>query len=215
MPLCGQYKLAGVDVWVWNITETVDELLGLVPESCASYALRVFKSDKRCSEWLAVRAILASEFGDSVAIVYDDAGKPMLDGVCGSVTISHTDGYAVVAYSRDVDVGVDVERVSRNVVALAGRFMAAEILDKAAPDKRNFVALVHWCAKEALFKIVGNLGGNFKDNILVGAFEPQEKGSVQLSLFGVDSAAGANFVADYSVVDGLLFVLCRGLNNRS
>ena len=33
MPLCGQYKLAGVDVWVWNITETVDELLGLVPES--------------------------------------------------------------------------------------------------------------------------------------------------------------------------------------
>ena len=209
MPLCGQYKLAGVDVWVWNITETVDELLGLVPESCASYALRVFKSDKRCSEWLAVRAILASEFGDSVAIVYDDAGKPMLDGVCGSVTISHTDGYAVVAYSRDVDVGVDVERVSRNVVALAGRFMAAEILDKAAPDKRNFVALVHWCAKEALYKIVGNLGGNFKDNISVAIFEPEESGCVQVTLAGLCSPKGDSFVADYFVLDGLLVMLCR------
>ena len=213
MPLFRQFQLSGVDILVWKITETVDELLQMVPADCASFALEKFASKKRCSEWLAVRALLAQKL-DNVRVVYDAVGKPSLDGCCGNISISHTDGYAVVALSRNYEIGVDVESLSRDIMSLSHRFMPAESFNEVLPGKRNFVALVHWCAKEALFKIVGNLGGNFKDNILVGAFEPQEKGSVQLSLFGVESAAGANFVADYSVVDSLLFVLCRRLNNR-
>ena len=104
MPLCRQFQLSGVDILVWKITETVDELLQMVPADCASFALEKFTSKKRCSEWLAVRALLVQQL-DGVRIVYDAEGKPSLDGYCANISISHTDGYAVVALSRNGEIG--------------------------------------------------------------------------------------------------------------
>ena len=86
--------------------------------------------------------------------------------------------------------------------------MLPDVLDAYQPGERNFVALVHWCAKEALFKIVGDLGGNFKDNIHVAPFEVAENGQVQLALVGLDGVGDGKFVAGYSVLDELLVVLC-------
>lgn len=209
MPLLGKYTVAGVDVWVWKVTETLDELLPMVPDECAAYALDNFSSRKRRTEWLAVRAAVAQSFGDGVRIVYDAAGKPLLDGVDGCISISHTDGYAVVAYSRDGDVGVDVELPARDVASVARRFMPSELLDGLSLGERNSVALLHWCAKEALFKIVGDLGGNFKDNICVAPFVPGDEGRLSLSLVGIDCDGARGFVADYYIRDGLLVVLCR------
>lgn len=209
MPLLGRYKLADSDVWVWKITETVDELSAMVPAASASLALEKFASRKRRAEWLAVRAIVVQQFGKGVDIVYDVAGKPMLDAACGYVSISHTKGYAVVAFSRVSEIGVDVELMSRNVADVADRYMPAELLEKVPLGERNSVALFHWCAKEALYKIVGDLGGNFKDNISVGLFEPGERGTVPVELVGLDFYGCRRFVADFLVLDDLLVVLCR------
>ena len=209
MPLLGQYSVAGADVLVWKVTETLDELLGMVSPLCAAYALENFASTKRCVEWLAVRAVVARLFGADVRIMYDATGKPRLDGVDGCVSISHTEGYAVVAFSRDGEIGVDVELLTRDVVPVARRFMPLELLDGLSASERNCVALLHWCAKEALFKIVGDLGGTFKDNISVAPFSFEDKGQVKLSLVGVDNAGENSFVADYCVFNGLLVTLCR------
>ena len=209
MPLLEQYELSGVRLLVWKVTETLEELQGMVLPSLAARACEVFASEKRCTEWLAVRALLRSSLGDDVHVVYDTAGKPSLEGIEGDISISHTDGYVAVALSTCGGVGVDIELLSRNVMAVAGRFMSVDLLGTVHPDEKNFVALVHWCAKEALYKIVGNLGGNFKDNISVGAFEPSGEGSVPLALVGVDNVGGNAFVADYSVLGDLLVVLCR------
>ena len=209
MPLSVRHGWDGVDVWLWKITETADELSCLVPEEQAFYAREAFASVKRRAEWLAVRAILALKFGGRVQIVYDGAGKPLLDGVAGYVSVSHTKGYAVVAFSRDSEVGVDVELTSRDVMSVAGRFMPAESLDVYPPVERNRVALLNWCAKEALFKITGDLGGNFKENISVGNFELKACGRLPLSLVEVDCPGEPLYVADYSFNDDLLVVLCR------
>lgn len=209
MPLQRKLCWDGVDVWVWKITETADELSQLVPEGLACYAREKFASEKRRAEWLAVRAIMAQLFGDSAHIVYDVAGKPSIEGVVGYISVSHTKGYAVVAFSRECEVGVDVELVSRDVLPVAGRFMPAESLDVFPSVKRNKVALLNWCAKEALFKITGDLGGNFKDNISVGELGSGERGRVTLTLTGVDCPSEPLFVADYSFCEELLVVLCR------
>ena len=82
-------------------------------------------------------------------------------------------------------------------------------LDALPPAERNRAALVDWCAKEALYKIVGDLGGNFKDNILVDGFGLEDEGRVALSLVGVDCPGELLYVADYSFYDDLLVVLCR------
>jgi phosphopantetheinyl transferase len=158
---------------------------------------------------LAVRAIVAQQFGDKARVVYDVAGKPSIEGVAGYISVSHTKGYAVVAFSRECEVGVDVELVSRDVLSVAGRFMPAESLDVFPSVERNKVALLNWCAKEALFKITGDLGGNFKDNISVGELGSGERGRVTLTLTGVDCPSEPLFVADYSFCEELLVVLCR------
>jgi phosphopantetheinyl transferase len=94
MPLQRKLCWDGVDVWVWKITETTDELSQLVPEGLACYAREKFASEKRRAEWLAVRVIMAQLFGDSAHIVYDVAGKPSIEGVSGYISVSHTKGYA-------------------------------------------------------------------------------------------------------------------------
>lgn len=209
MPLQRTLCWDGVDVWVWKITETADELSLLVPGEQACYAREEFASEKRRAEWLAVRAIVALQFGDKTRVVYDVAGKPSIEDVAGYISVSHTKGYAVVAFSRECEVGVDVELVSRDVLPVAGRFMPAESLDVFPSVERNKVALLNWCAKEALFKITGDLGGNFKDNISVGELGSGEKGRVTLTLTGVDCLGEPLFVADYSFCEELLVVLCR------
>ena len=209
MPLAGLYNLGGADVRVWKITETVDELALLVDEECAAYARAMFPSGKRCAEWLAVRALVARQFGGQAQIVYDDAGKPSLEGAGGYLSISHTDGYAVIAFSQECEVGVDVELVSRNVLSASRRFMPQGALDALPPAERNRAALVDWCAKEALYKIVGDLGGNFKENISVECPAVEESGRFALSLVGLDYAGELLYVADYSFYDDLLVVLCR------
>ena len=209
MPLQRKLCWDGVDVWVWKITETADELSLLVPGEQACYAREAFASEIRRAEWLAVRAIVAQQFGDKARVVYDVAGKPSIEDVAGYISVSHTKGYAAVAFSRECEVGVDVELVSRDVLPVAGRFMPAESLDVFPSVERNKVALLNWCAKEALFKITGDLGGNFKDNISVGELGSGERGRVTLTLTGVDCLGEPLFVADYSFCEELLVVLCR------
>ena len=209
MPLVRSLQWDGVDVWVWKIAETVDELSLLVPEPQAEYAREMFSSLERRAEWLSVRAILARQFNGQAHIIYDRAGKPLLEGVDGYVSVSHTKGYAVVAFSRECEIGVDVELAERNVLPVAGRFMPAESLESLSPEKRNVTALVSWCAKEALYKITGDLGGNFKDNISVGDVDAGKDGRVALALVGIECSGEPLYVADYSFNEELLVVLCR------
>ena len=209
MPLQRKFCWDSVDVWIWKITETTDELSLLVPGEQACYARDAFASEVRRAEWLAVRAIVAQQFGDKARVVYDVAGKPSIEGAPGYISVSHTKGYAAVAFSRECEVGVDVELLSRDVLPVAARFMPAESLDVFPSVERNRVALVNWCAKEALFKITGDLGGNFKDNISVGELGEGETGHVALTLMGVEYPGEPLFVADYSFCEELLVVLCR------
>lgn len=207
MPLLRQYKIGGAEVSVWKITETVDELSLLVPKEIAAACIEKFSSEKRRLEWLAVRAMVAQLYGPAARVVYDATGRPALAGADISISISHTEGYAAIACSRDFVLGLDVERPTRSVLSVAERFIQAEVLCNMLPDEANRLALCHWCAKEALFKITGNLGGNFKDNISVDCSGINESGSFSLKLAGLECAG--SFIADYRFVDGLLLVLCR------
>ena len=209
MPLYKQYKVDDIEVSVWSITETLDELLRLAPEMCAETCLRKFSSEKRRKEWLAVRVMVRRLFGYDVRVGYDASGKPLLEGKEGFVSISHTDGFAVVAISSASEIGVDAELLSRDVLAVSSRFMQDGLLDNLPADKANLAALLHWCAKEALFKITGNLGGNFKDNIAVAPFWPAEIGELALELVGVECGCDKYFTASYSNIGNLLIVVCR------
>lgn len=120
-----------------------------------------------------LRALLASYLDvpvSAVALDDDAKGKPRLKPVPAgfpagpSVPIafnwSHSGDYALIALARDGALGVDIERLGKNLRALeiAQRFFdpaeaeALAALDDAARE-RAFIGL--WCAKEAVLKAVG------------------------------------------------------------
>lgn len=192
---------------IWKITETIEELSSLVDDATMlSYANEHFAGVKRRSEWLATRLLVKELLGHGAQIEYDDAGKPFIVGI-PSLSISHTDGYVAVILSYDSPVGIDIERRNRNMGVTYRRFMNEQERAGLREKNRNDMMLVHWTAKEALFKITGNLGGSFKENITLSHFEFCEKGVVSLSLSGVEYPCSI-FRVEFVVTEDFVLSIC-------
>ena len=88
-------------------------------------------------------------------------GRPRVDHPGGRVnlSISHSGERSVVAFARDVDIGVDVERIAMRgprlpLSALAGS--ERSILEDL-PDERRLPAFIrYWTRKEATLKATGD-----------------------------------------------------------
>jgi len=104
----------------------------------------------------------------AVALDEDARGKPFLansmgpsgDGTAFEFNWSHSGDYALVALSRGGAVGVDIERLGKNLraIEIARRFFdagEAEILTALDPDPRERAFIGLWCAKAAVLKAVG------------------------------------------------------------
>ena len=101
----------------------------------------------RKNEQRAVQQLLtAMTGGDAVEITHEESGKPVLDG--WHISISHTKGYAAVLLSKNHEVGIDIEYVSERVKRIADRFLRP---DEQAENTIDL--LLHWCAKEAVYKL--------------------------------------------------------------
>lgn len=201
MPLSLQTKMGDANVSVWSITETEEELVNLVPYDC-SHALASMSGERRRKEWLAVRALLAEVCGSDERICYDEWGKPFLASGSGFITVSHTDGYALIAYSEEVEVGADIELISRDVTRVARKFVPEiEIEDY----KCNSMLLLRWCVCEALFKLVGDVEGTYKDNIRMKPLRPRSSGSMTVVLYdSADDIGGCKYTANYMKAGDLL-----------
>lgn len=205
MPLYREFNLGKASVAVWKITETAEELLSRLP---AEYipAVLLLRDGQRRTEWLAVRILLERMCGADARIVYDEAGKPLLIGAAGYIGVSHTKGYALLAYSTVNPLGVDMERVDRDVSTAARRFLNESSLSAVPASERDIYMLASWCACEALFKLVGDVGGTYKENVIVKPFRPGTQGTMDVSIKGISPTLDCDFEAMY-VNDRELFIL--------
>lgn len=205
MPLYREFNLGKATVAVWKITETAEELLSRLPAEYIPAAL-LLRDGQRRTEWLAVRILLERMCGADARIVYDEAGRPVLSGAVGYISVSHTDGYALLAYSLSNPVGVDMEHVDRNVSTAARRFLNESHLNTVSDSWRATYMLASWCACEALFKLVGDVGGTYKKNVIVRPFLLGTQGTMDVSIKGISPTLDCDFEAMY-VNDGELFIL--------
>lgn len=110
--------------------------------------------------------LLATYLGipESAVILRDETrGKPRLvhqgaDAL--DFNWSHSGDYALVALARGLELGVDIERLGKNLRALelARRFFdpsEADALAALEPDECEHAFIGLWCAKEAVLKAVG------------------------------------------------------------
>lgn len=158
----------GVSLGLWQMNESPEQLFDLYPHLLPyrSSLDNKYKNDGRKLEFLAIRALmyemlrvngaskgLLSHAGD---FTHNGQGKPLFRGY--HVSISHTKGYAALILSKKSEVAVDIEYMSDRVERIASKFLRK---DERADSL--YAKLVHWCAKETVFKLFSEENLLFED----------------------------------------------------
>jgi 4'-phosphopantetheinyl transferase len=137
-----------------------------------------FEKDRRrfIASRRALRVVLSKYLSiapQDVAFFYATHGKPELtSGLSESgirFNLSHSGELALIAVVQDLQVGVDIELINREVAfdKIASRFFPPEetcILRCLSPEKRARVFFSSWTRKEAYIKALGNGFSLLTDN---------------------------------------------------
>lgn len=189
---------------VWRIEERSDELLSLLGNKDYLCGLSAMRTEKRQQEWLASRTALKEILGQEALIHYRENGAPFLEDKTSALSISHTKGYAAVLLSEQAVAGIDIEYRSDRVLKIRSRFMSTE--EEAGIDKFHEVEhlLIHWCAKEALFKMMGQEDVDFVRHLHVLPFPYNETGYFKVR--ESCTPEGASYILNYLVKPDFILV---------
>lgn len=165
---------------VWKIEEDIDTLMGLVTlDNDEKKRYKGFSSNSRKLEFLSVRALLAELIGKEAKIVYNKNNKPFLKDGSRFISISHSHKLTSILLSTNEKVGLDLEYMSTNIAAIAFKFLNRKEKVTSEQEKRRFHLYVHWCAKEALYKICDKEGISIRKNITIEPFELKDSGEIK------------------------------------
>jgi phosphopantetheinyl transferase (holo-ACP synthase) len=170
---CGCY------LGIWKITEDLDTLLSnitLTREELETFDRFIHLPRK--IEWLSVRVLLKAMTDQELSIYYNGNRKPFITDNSFFISISHSRDLTSILLSRDRKVGIDLEYMSHRIGSIAHKFINDN--DEITPDQeqKKYHMYIHWCAKEALYKICDKQDINFKDNLTIEPFRPLERGTI-------------------------------------
>lgn len=179
MSLYRTYKKGDFVVGVWKVEETLEQLQSMLHFSLYASDIQHFKSEKRKLEWLAVRVLLKELVGEEKRIAYLPSGKPYLADGSSCVSFSHTQGYVAVAMHPSKEVGVDIEQYGTRVQRLAVRFVREDEMSSVEAGDEIYALLLHWSAKETMFKMMSQSDVDFLDHLHILPFKPSESGEMK------------------------------------
>ena len=154
---------------IWRMDETLEELMELSLHHY-DHELEAISNDVRKKERILSRYLLEMLIGRKAEVKYEASGKPIMDGV--NFSISHTKNYVAVIVGSGI-VGVDIEHKSDRIFKVTEKIMHPEELNtlssytKNSEEKGIFsseaqkFALLCWCAKETVFKMIDEIGVDF------------------------------------------------------
>lgn len=192
---------------VWEITEDYQTLHSMVKLDRKEKArLASFRSETRKLEWLSVRALIKSMKGDRAKITYNAENKPFLNGGSGNISISHSRNLTAILVSPDKRVGIDLEYMSGKISKLGHKFLNSREALTEKKENKKFHLYLHWCAKEALYKICDKQDVNFREGITILPFEPEDNGFIRGHI--VNSAGEEDFDLEYLHHENYALVWC-------
>ncbi len=192
---------------IWELNESSSTLLRdfrLSEKEQAAY--NKISNERRKREFLAVRILLQNMIKEKRELQYTSSGKPFIDrNFC--ISISHSAELAVVLLT-DKPAGIDVENLQRNTEKIATRFLSdTELQHTNSTPNPSYTRIFYWCAKEAMFKCTSPDGVEFKSQILIEPFLPDNsRGKFYGQL--VKNNRLINFVFYYCVVKNNALVYC-------
>lgn len=172
--LIHKYTNTDYTLGVWKITESADTLLSQLEKVESDTLCQEYHSESRLLEIAATRVLLSHIIHRSAKIEYQPNGKPYLRDYPLNISISHTKGYAAVILSHSECPGIDVEYISDRVKRIRSRFVSdKEFID---PENEIIHLLLHWSAKETMYKSLSKEGVELKSDFLINSFIPASSG---------------------------------------
>jgi 4'-phosphopantetheinyl transferase len=164
---------------VWKIEVDLKTLLeSVVLDNGDKKKYKVFASTSRRLEFLSVRALLAELIGNDARIVYNKNNKPFLKDGSRFISISHSQKLTAILLSTNEKVGIDLEYMGSNIGRIAFKFINRKEKITKVEEDRKYHLYLHWCAKEALYKICDKEGISIKKNITIEPFEVKDSGTI-------------------------------------
>ena len=186
MPNYAHHTFEWGGIAIWHITETTDELYALLDTEKYDSQLLGMKNEVRRAEWLAVRLLVKELFGPEAEVAYHPTGRPYLKNSTTHISISHTKGFAAVAYHHEAPVGMDIEYLSSRVERIALRFTTrdeASYIDRHDESVRQMYHLINWSAKETLYKLFDSPSmAEFKEVFHIAPYALAECGTMNATV---------------------------------
>ncbi len=211
MPIFDTLHLEGVNIYIWKLDESIDELVvachdrGIEPDSSAMAC----KSTSRKREKLAEQLLLREIFHAPVKLEHDANGAPLINIHGISISISHTAGWLCMAFTNSHRyMGIDIEAFNKRVLNVRQKFLNDYEL-AWIPSEDITANMLAWTAKEAIYK--ANLtpgtslaGGINLDRFAISSDMPiRYKGHV-IALnrtFSVASECRDNFILSLAILE--------------
>ena len=184
MALYAQLTDADTSIGIWKMEEEEAELLTRLPQA-VSEGVERYKAPHRRLEWLSVRLLLLTllhrEESDEPLIGYSPSGAPYLLDGSKAISISHTKGYVAVMLTPPAQKpGLDIEQWGDRVCKVAPRFLRVDDVTPIYHDSPVAALLVHWSAKEALYKALDEQEAvDFKAHLRLFPFAMATEGEME------------------------------------
>lgn len=172
MPFLKKIEVENGILGIWGLTESVDSLIAAFHFSVNEETeFKKFQLKKRQSEYLSARLLLHELLGEKTEIIYQESGRPQLKDSTQNISISHSSDLLAVFVS-DYLPGIDVEIANRNIDKVVSRFLHPKELEwTEKSENRQFLRILLWCAKEAIYKCACHPGIQFDTQIFIHPFE--------------------------------------------
>ena len=192
---------------LWEITEDYDTLRSnLILDEKDITTVENFKNHRRKLEWLSVRTLLKRMLGKDSKIVYGPERKPYLHDNSYNISISHSKNFTAILLSKKKRVGLDLEFMTSKILRIADKFLRPEELENIEKDQELYHLYLHWCAKEALYKICDKVDINFVTNLSIEPFKPKAKGLISGTVD--NSYMNEKFILSYFALKNYSIVWC-------
>jgi 4'-phosphopantetheinyl transferase len=210
MPIAKIDKINTNSVWcLWEITESKEQLMNkLVLSEDGKHEIEMISHPVKQKERLAARCCvqeLVKHIGKEYeGIVKDEHDKPHLVGLNHHISITHSFPYAAAILHKKLPVGIDIQKPVEKLGRIAHRFLNEQEFSDSQGDVKKIC--VYWAGKEAIYKLNGKVGLNFKNDIEIAPFELHKRDVVK-SVFSIGENS-ARIALNYQEFRGHIVAYC-------
>ncbi len=198
-----KYQSCGSHILLWEITESEDELLSLLPANILIN--KDFESSKvglKRLEMLASRAAI-STLAKYLNIAFDEIekdefGKPYLGNCSWQISLTHSKRYIGVIFNPNKPVGIDIEMPQIKMWKIKERLFTQPECDLIG-DSLTTMCLF-WSAKEALYKLYGKRGVDFRKHLHIIENSNGFKGIINMDMHSSEHAIFYENLDEYLLV---------------